>query len=92
LIIHQDRMFDGSRKITRVTEVQGMEQQTIVMQDVFVFKQTGVEGGHVAGRLLPAGIRPKFLEKLEQYNVHVSPALFQPVLDPSRPPAMRRAE
>jgi pilus assembly protein CpaF len=92
LIIHQDRMFDGSRKITRVTEVQGMEQQTIVMQDVFVFKQTGVEGGHVAGRLLPAGIRPKFLEKLEQYNVHVSPALFQPVQDLSRPAAMRRAE
>jgi pilus assembly protein CpaF len=66
LIIHQDRMFDGTRRIVRVSEVQGMEQQTIVMQDVFVFKQTGVETGRILGRLTPVGIRPKFLEKLER--------------------------
>jgi pilus assembly protein CpaF len=90
LVVHQERMFDGSRKVVRLTEVQGMEQQVIVLQDVFVFNQTGVEAGRVAGRLAPVGIRPKFLEKLERYDVRVPPTLFGPGQDLGRPSMARR--
>ncbi len=80
LIVHQERLFEGSRRVTRVSEVQGMEGDTIVMQDIFVFQQAGMEGGRMAGRLVPVGIRPKFLEKLEQHAVRVPLQLFQPSL------------
>ena len=65
LIVHQARLKDGTRKITNITEVQGMEGDVIVMQDVFVFEQTGVVEGKIQGRLKPTGIRPKFVEKFE---------------------------
>ena len=77
LIVHQERMADGSRKVVRVTEVQGMEQQTIVMQDVFAFQQGGHEGGRTNGRLTPTGIRPRVLEKLHRNGVQVPASLFQ---------------
>ena len=51
LIVHQSRLKDGTRKITNITEVQGMEGDVIVMQDVFVFEQTGVVEGKIQGRL-----------------------------------------
>ena len=53
LIVHQDRLKDGSRKITNITEVQGMEGDVIVLQDVFVFEQTGIVEGKVQGHLQP---------------------------------------
>jgi pilus assembly protein CpaF len=90
LIVHQERMSDGSRRVTRVTEVQGMEQQTVVLQDVFAFKQTGVEAGRVVGRLSPIGIRPKFMDKLELSGVRLPPTLFQTSPEPGRPGAVRR--
>src|SRR5512142_740582 len=65
LIVHQSRMKDGTRKIVNITEVQGMEGDVIVMQDVFVFEQTGVVDGKIQGRLKPTGIRPKFVERFE---------------------------
>jgi pilus assembly protein CpaF len=65
LIVHQSRLKDGTRKITHITEVQGMEGDVIVMQDVFVFEQTGVLDGKIQGRLKPTGIRPKFVERFE---------------------------
>ena len=89
LIVHQERMFDGSRRVVRVSEVQGMEQQTIVMQDIFVFKQLSVDGGRIIGRLVPVGIRPKFLEKLESHAVRVPLSLFQPSHEPGRPTVAR---
>ena len=76
LIVHEERMRDGSRKIVNVTEVQGMEGDIIVMQDVFTFEQTGIEGGKVIGRLKPTGIRPKFMDKIEAANVHLPPNIF----------------
>ena len=63
--MQQERLKDGSRKITSITEVQGMEGDVIVMQDIFVFEQTGVEGGKIVGRMKPTGVRPKFIEKFE---------------------------
>jgi pilus assembly protein CpaF len=76
LIVHQARLKDGTRRITNITEVQGMEGDVIVMQDVFVFEQTGVVEGKIQGRLKPTGIRPKFVEKFEVMGIHLPPGLF----------------
>jgi len=76
LIVHQERMRDATRKITKITEVQGMEGDVIVMQDVFLFEQQGIEGGKVIGRLKPTGIRPKFMELIEAANIHLPPTIF----------------
>ncbi len=76
LIVHQERMKDGSRKVVNVTEVQGMEGDVIVMSDIFVFEQTGIEAGKVIGRLRPTGIRPKFVERIEAANIHLPPSVF----------------
>jgi len=76
LIVHQERMRDGSRKVVNVTEVQGMEGDVIVMSDIFSFEQQGMEGGRVIGRLKPTGIRPKFIEEIESANIHLPAGIF----------------
>jgi len=76
LIVHQERMRDGSRKVVNITEVQGMEGDVIVMSDIFVFEQTGIEAGKVIGRLRPTGIRPKFVERIEAANIHLPASMF----------------
>jgi pilus assembly protein CpaF len=77
LIIQQSRLKDGSRKITNITEVQGMEGDIIVLQDIFNFVQEGVnEKGKIIGRLVPTGVRPKFYEKLEASGITIPPSVF----------------
>ena len=76
LIVHQNRLKDGTRKIVNITEVQGMEGEVIVMQDVFVFEQTGVDEGRIQGRLKPTGIRPHFVERFEVAGIHLPPNIF----------------
>jgi pilus assembly protein CpaF len=77
LIVQQARLKDGSRKITNITEVQGMEGDVVVLQDIFVFEQTGLdERGKIVGQLRPTGIRPKFVELFEQYNIYLPPNIF----------------
>jgi pilus assembly protein CpaF len=76
LIVHQNRLKDGSRKIVAITEVQGMEGDVIVMQDIFVFEQTAVVEGKIEGKLRPTGIRPKFVEKFEAAGIHLPPNVF----------------
>jgi pilus assembly protein CpaF len=76
LIVHQSRMKDGSRRIEFITEVQGMEGDVVVMQDVFLFEQTGVVDGKIQGRLRATGIRPKFVEKFEIKGIHLPRGLF----------------
>jgi pilus assembly protein CpaF len=76
LIVQQSRMRDGSRKITHITEVQGMEGDKIVLQDVFLFEQEGYENGHVMGGVKPVGVRPKFMPKLEEAGVNLPPTIF----------------
>jgi pilus assembly protein CpaF len=76
LIVHQNRLKDGTRKIVNITEVQGMEGDVIVMQDVFVFEQTDVQEGKIIGKLKPTGIRPHFTEKFEVMGIHLPPNIF----------------
>ena len=76
LVVHQSRMKDGTRRIEYITEVQGMEGDVIVMQDVFLFEQTGIVEGKIQGRLKPTGIRPKFVEKFEIMGIHLPRGLF----------------
>ena len=76
LIVHQERMRDGSRKIVNITEVSGMEGEIITMTDIFVYEQTGYEGGKIVGRLRATGLRPKFMEKIEATGIHLPPSIF----------------
>jgi pilus assembly protein CpaF len=76
VICHQERMRDGTRKITYVTEVSGMEGDVITMTDIFVFEQTGTENGKIIGRLRPTGLRPKFMDKIETAGINLPPSIF----------------
>jgi pilus assembly protein CpaF len=76
LIVHQERLRDGSRHITYVTEIQGMEGDVITMTDLFVFEQTGIENGRVVGRLRPTGLRPKFMDRIEASGIHLPASVF----------------
>jgi pilus assembly protein CpaF len=76
VIVQQERMRDGTRKITYITEVSGMEGDVIVMTDIFLFEQTGIENGKIVGRLRPTGLRPKFMDKIEATGIHLPPAIF----------------
>jgi pilus assembly protein CpaF len=76
LICHQERMRDGTRKITSITEVSGMEGDVITMTDIFVFEQTGIENGKIIGRLRPTGLRPKFMDKIEATGINLPPSIF----------------
>jgi pilus assembly protein CpaF len=76
LIVHQERLRDGSRKVVKVTEVQGMEGDVITLSDIFEFEQTGVEAGKVIGRLRPTGLRPKFIDRIETAGIHLPPSVF----------------
>jgi pilus assembly protein CpaF len=76
LIVHQERMRDGTRKIVNVTEVQGMEGDVITMSDIFVYEKQGIENGKVIGRLIPTGLRPKFMDRLEAAGIRLPPSVF----------------
>ena len=77
LIVQQSRMRDGSRKVTKITEVQGMEGEVITLQDIFVFKQKGIdEEGYIQGKLQPTGIRPKFSDLFSIEGVELPPNIF----------------
>lgn len=79
IIIHESRLADGSRKVTAITEVTGMEGQNIVMQDLFVFRQTGVdENGKITGEFNPTGAMPTFFDTLKSRGINLDPRIFQP--------------
>jgi pilus assembly protein CpaF len=78
LIVYQQRLKDGTRRFTHVTEVAGMEGEVITLQDIFLFDfSAGMdEEGHFRGRLKSTGLRPKFLDKLAERGVNVEAELF----------------
>jgi pilus assembly protein CpaF len=75
-IVQQQRLRDGSRKILAVTEVQGMEGEMITMSDIFEFEQTGYEKNKIVGRVRPTGIRPRFVEKIEDAGIPLPATIF----------------
>lgn len=78
LIVQQSRLKDGSRKITHITEITGMEGEVITMQDIFLFKQQGRdEKGRIYGTMTPTGIKPKFIEKLEDAGISIPADIFK---------------
>ncbi len=76
LIVQLDRLKDGSRKITKICEVTGMEGDVVTMSDLFVFQQQGMRDGQVGGRMAPTGIRPRFLEQLASHDLYLPPQIF----------------
>jgi len=76
VICQQERMRDGTRKVTAITEVSGMEGEIITMTDIFVYEQSGTENGKIIGRLRPTGLRPKFMDKIEASGINLPPSIF----------------
>ena len=79
LIVHQSRLKDGTRRLTHITEIVGMEGDVITLQDLYVFDyRAGIdENGRFRGIIQPTGLRPQFLERLSDHGVHFEPELFQ---------------
>ena len=77
IIVQQSRLKDGSRKITNITEVNGMEGEQVQLADIFVFEQTGIdERGKIIGRLRPTGVRPRFAEQFDAMGIYLAPGIF----------------
>lgn len=77
VILHLERMTDGSRKVTSLQEITGMEGDTITLQEVFSFEKTSIDAaGKVKGRFLFHGIRPRFIDRFNVMGIHIPPELF----------------
>jgi pilus assembly protein CpaF len=84
LIIQQTRLKDGSRKVTAITEVVGMEGDVVVLTDIFKFEQTGVgQNGKIMGELKPTGIRPIFSPRLEAAGFKLGAEVFMAASGPN---------
>jgi pilus assembly protein CpaF len=77
IVVQQERMQDGSRRIVEISEVQGMEGDVIVLEPIFRFVHKGFEGRRLVGQLEPLGVRPKLVAKLEQHGVALPAGLFE---------------
>ena len=78
LIIQANRLQGGPRRVTHITEIVGMEQDTIVMQDIYTYVQTGIdEGGKARGHFVSTGIRPTFMDRLEAAGVRLPSSAFR---------------
>jgi pilus assembly protein CpaF len=77
MVVHMERLRDGTRKVVKVAEVQGMEGDSIVMQDLFDFAQTGIQNGRVMGALKSTGLRPKFSEKFAINGIELPAGIFE---------------
>jgi pilus assembly protein CpaF len=78
VVVQATRLSDGSRKVTRISEITGMEGEIVTMQDIFLFEKKGIaDGGKVRGALRPTGIRPKFADALEAAGIELPGNLFE---------------
>jgi pilus assembly protein CpaF len=79
IIVQGNRLTDGQRKVTSIQEITGMESEVVTMQEIFGFRQTGIDaGGKVTGYFQATGIRPKFADKLRNYGVNLPDSMFDP--------------
>ncbi len=78
LVVHTVRLSDGTRKVASITEVLGVEDEKVLMEDVFVFERLGISRrGRVVGKFRATGYRPACLERLKTYGIHLSPSIFE---------------
>jgi len=78
LVVQAARLSDGSRRVTSISEITGMEGETITMQEIFMYERTGVDKeGQVIGRFKPTGIRPRFAERLEACGMQLPRVFFE---------------
>jgi pilus assembly protein CpaF len=95
LIMHLDRLPDGRRVVTALTELQGMEGDTILLQDIFKYRLGRGGEDKNSGELVPTGLRPKFLDRLREVGVEVPAKAFRPPTPAGAsmpPPRMRNAK
>jgi len=79
VLVQQARLRDGSRKVTSITEIAGMEGDKIVLQELFRFNEEGVDkDGKIIGHLRATGIRPRFMQKLETTGFKPAPEFWSP--------------
>jgi pilus assembly protein CpaF len=80
--VQQTRLSDGTRKITSISEITGMEGEVITMQEIFVFEKMGVtQDGKVIGRFRATGVRPKACERLKASGIHLPADMFEGVTE-----------
>jgi pilus assembly protein CpaF len=78
IVVQAARLSDGTRRITSISEITGMEGETITMQEIFQFERKGVDrDGKVIGRFRPTGVRPRFAERLKQYGMQLPRVFFE---------------
>jgi len=78
LVVQAARLSDGSRRVTSISEITGMEGETITMQEIFMYERTGVDKeGNVIGRFKPTGIRPRFAERLKACGLQLPRVFFE---------------
>jgi pilus assembly protein CpaF len=82
LVVQQTRMSDGTRKVTSVSEITGMESDIITMQEIFVFEKSGIsQEGKVLGRFRATGVRPKICERLRSSGINLPTEMFEGIME-----------
>jgi pilus assembly protein CpaF len=82
IVVQASRMSDGTRKVTSISEISGMEENIISMQEIFSFKKKGIgPDGKVIGAFTPTRIRPRFLEQLKTSGIFLPPSMFEQVTE-----------
>jgi pilus assembly protein CpaF len=76
LVLYVERLQDGTRKVTQITEVRGLEGDIVTMQDIFAWRSDDADSGEIRGRLLPTGIRPSFADRLAARGIELDPTWF----------------
>ncbi len=84
IVVQVSRLSDGSRKVVNISEITGMEENVVSMQEIFTFDRKGLgPDGKVVGVFMPSRIRPKFLERLRVSGIFLPPALFEQTMEVS---------
>jgi pilus assembly protein CpaF len=81
-VVHVARLTDGTRRVTHISEITGMEGEIVSMQDLFTFERQGIgEGGRIIGRFRGKGIRPRFAERLAAAGYRLDPRIFESIVE-----------
>ncbi len=82
IVVQQARMGDGTRKVTSITEITGMEGEVITMQEIYRFEKAGIDSsGKIRGRFMATGVRPRCCERLQAAGIELGPEMFEGVTE-----------